>query len=507
MYSNEEKIMDITFSDFYQKMGLETYPFRERTSEKEDVSKLFVKPINYAMLYDTFTSLQTAIINGDRGTGKTIMLSDLQLNVSSNRVACTINNFESIPLQNNLLAFYALILQNITQSLLIILARNRKALKKMSYDNKIFLSFLIMRFGDTITDEQLHSQIENVQLNFLQKMLNKFSKPFTSLLNYGATTVTNFGNELLNKHFGTYLPAINENEIRKIFPDIQFPISKDFKSVEISYSLLNKALLLINEITGTKPFVVIDKLDEDIRLENDSEVISQFIKDLLCNNDLLLNPNIQLFIAVWKIPFSSLSSNFRRSKHYVYDINWDAKQLENILDQRLKTYSNNKTLSFRSILAEDVTESTIQEIFNLANSNPRDLWGLLDEILQAQYILNKNHSFISNAAILEGMNSFVKNFSFYEYYPRRKNARKNTNDIYSYIKYLSTLNDTDEFTNDELRSCANTGGSTTNYITGMMNIGLVKKTDLKHAGGAIIYKIIDPKITYAIYHNIEITHS
>lgn len=499
--------MDITFNAFYQKMGFETYPFRERTSEKEDVSKLFVKPIDYAMLYDTFISHQTAIINGDRGTGKTIMLSDLQLNVTSDRVACTINNFESIPLQDNLLAFYALILQNITQSLLIVLARNRKVLRKMSYDNKIFLSFLIMRFGDTITDEQLYSQIENIQLSFLQKLLNKFSKPFTSLLNYGATTVTNFGNEMLNKHFGTYLPAINEYEIRKIFPDIQFPISKDFKSVEISYSLLNKALLLISEITGTKPFVAIDKLDEDIRLENDSEVISLFIKDLLCNNDLLLNPNIQLFIAVWKIPFSSLSSNFRRSKHYVYDITWDAKQLENILNQRLKTYSNNKTLNFRSILEEDVTESTIQEIFYLANSNPRDLWGLLDEILKAQFMLNKNHSLISNAAIVEGMNSFVKNFSFYEYYPKRKNARKNTNDIYSYIKYLSALNNTDEFTNDELRSCANTGGSTTNYITGMMNIGLVKKTDFKRAGGAIIYKIIDPKITYAINHNIEISHS
>lgn len=159
------------------------------------------------------------------------------------------------------------------------------------------------------------------------------------------------------------------------------------------------------------------------------------------------------------------------------------------------------------MLENNITESTIHEIFSLANSNPRDLWGLLDEILKAQFMLNNSHSLISNTAVLEGMNSFVKNFSFYEYYPRRKTARKNTNDIYSYIKYLSSLNNTDEFTNDELRSCANTGGSTTNYITGMMNIGLVKKTDLKRARGSVIYKIIDPKITYAIYHHIEIAHS
>lgn len=499
--------MNTSFDEFYQKIGLVSYPFRDRTAEKEDTAKLFVKPLDYALLYDAFTSYQTAIINGDRGTGKTIMLSDLTLNCPPNRLVCSIDSFESISLQNNLLGFYSLILQKITHSLLIYLTQNRKTLKKLSYDNKILLSFLIMKFGDAITDEQLYTQIENVQLNWLQKLLNKFSSPVTSLLNYGATTVTNFGNDLLNKYFGAYLPAINESEIRKIFPDIKFSISKDFKSVEISYSLLNKALLLINNITGSKPLVIIDKLDEDIRMENDSETISIFVKELLCDNELLLNPNIQLFIAVWKIPFSALNSLFRRSKHYVYDINWDSKQLETVLNQRLKAYSNNRILNFHTILHNDVTESNIQEIFNLANSNPRDLWTLFDEIFKAQYSLNNRSTLISNEAILRGINNFVQNFSFYEYYPRKKNARKNTNDIYSYIKYLSSLNSTDEFTHDELRSCANTGGSTTNYITGMMNIGLVKKTDSKRTGGAVIYKIVDPKITYAIYHNIEIVHS
>ena len=102
------------------------------------------------------------------------------------------------------------------------------------------------------------------------------------------------------------------------------------------------------------------------------------------------------------------------------------------------------------------------------------------------------------------MYDFVENFQFYEYYPRKKNARKSTNDIYSYIKHLLTLNNASEFTNAELREAASTGGSTTNYITGMMSIGLVSKTASKRRGGAVIYKINDPKVCYAIKHNIEI---
>ena len=86
----------------------------------------------------------------------------------------------------------------------------------------------------------------------------------------------------------------------------------------------------------------------------------------------------------------------------------------------------------------------------------------------------------------------------------KKNAQRNTNDIYSYIGYLLKLKGTIEFTNEELRQSASTGGSTSNYITGMMNIGLVKKTGKKRHGGAVIYQVSDPKVLYAIMNEIDI---
>jgi len=39
-------------------------------------------------------------------------------------------------------------------------------------------------------------------------------------------------------------------------------------------------------------------------------------------NDIDNKDNIQLIIAVWKIPFEMLKSKFRKQKHFVYDINW-----------------------------------------------------------------------------------------------------------------------------------------------------------------------------------------
>ena len=66
-----------------------------------------------------------------------------------------INHFDTISLANNLLDFYSLLLQSLTQKILINLSQNKRKIKKLSADDKVFLSFLIMIYGDSITDTSL----------------------------------------------------------------------------------------------------------------------------------------------------------------------------------------------------------------------------------------------------------------------------------------------------------------------------------------------------------------
>ena len=503
----QNALSTISFEEFYQSVGLGRYPFRERTAEKENTSELFIKPLDYSRLHDDLASSHSVVVSGNRGSGKTITLLDLKGKIDSNRVFCLIDHFEAVEAEDNQLDFYSLILQNLTKSVLIFISDNQKSLKRISRDDKVLLSFLIMKYGDSITDHQLYSKLEGVQLSWIKRLINKISEPLTTLVNYGTTAITNFGNELLTKHFGAYLPNISEGTVKKIFPDIQFPVENQFKSVPISYSLLDSALKMITRLTGNIPVVLIDKLDEDMRLENDAELVSNFFKDLVCNNNLLMNPNIQLVISVWEIPFQHLSTVFRESKVSVYYIRWDRAQLEIVLNHRLSVYSNRQMTDYRKLFDSDVLESDINDIYELSNSNPRDLWGIFDAIFSAQYLIDSSSQLISRRALIDGLHRFVENFQFYEYYPRKKKAQKNTNDIYSYINYLLKLPKVNEFTNSELREAASTGGSTTNYITGMMNIGLVKKTDRKRPGGAVIYQINDPKVSYAIFHEIDIQHN
>ncbi len=494
----------ISFEQFYENIGLIDYPFRDKTAEKENVTELFIDPIDFSYLKSDYDHKKSIIICGNRGTGKTMTLLSLQENPTDNRICCSIDCFEKVELSENRIDFYNLLLENLTRELLIFLSKNKRKLKKAIHDDKILISFLIKRFGDNITDNQLYSRLEEIQLSWWQSKLNRFSTPITSILNYGGTAATNFGNELLNKHFSAYLPNINEGEIKRIFPDINFRVEHEFKSVETSYSLLNRVLEMIVRLTGYAPVVFFDRLDEDIRLENDAELTAKFFKDIVCDSALLLNKNIQLIISVWKIPFDMLGSIFRASKNTVFYIKWNRYQLEKVLNQRLSTFSNGKITNYRDLFDESVTEDILDTIYNLSNSNPRDLWSIYDAIFRQQYSSDSSCNKLTKAAVVEGLHNFVENFQFYEYYPRPKTARKNTNDIYSYIRHLLKLNGTDQFTSEELRNVASTGGSTQNYITSMMNIGLVNKTGEKRPGGAVIYEISDPKVTYAIHEKVGI---
>lgn len=496
-----------TFQEFYQAMGIVKYPFREKTAEKENSEKLFIKPLNYSLLEDMYANGETIIINGNRGTGKTMLLKDLRLKDKSDKIGVFLSKYEGISCEENLNDFYSLILKNIVPQLLSVLILDRKNLKKLSQDNKMLLSLLIYKYGDTLSNSQLMDKLGDVQLTPFKKLCNKVSYPVTAVLNYLSTGITNFGNELLTKHFGPYLPDVDSSTFKNIFPEIKFEIENEFKTVEISYDLLSKSLKLTKEVIGKSVIVYMDRLDEDLRLENDADLISKFIKQILCDSNLLLNSDIQLLISVWKIPFDMLTAVFRRSKHNVYDITWSKEQLEKVLNHRLEVYSNLQVKDYHTLFDSSISQANLDKIFELSNSNPRDLWTIFDRIFIKQHEEDSSNKLITLNAFDKSLRDFISKFEYYEYYPKKKMAQRNTNDIYSYIQHLLKLKDNREFTYAELRDAANTGGSTSNYITGMMNIGLVTKTDKKREGGAVIYLINDPKIIYAIEHEIDIIHN
>lgn len=175
------------------------------------------------------------------------------------------------------------------------------------------------------------------------------------------------------------------------------------------------------------------------------------------------------------------------------------------MNKRLRAYSSNLLNDYKKLFSTETDESDFELIFSLSNSNPRDLWHIFSSLLRTQYNKDSTSSTIEKTSISYGLNTFIKNFNYYEYYPKKVNARANSMDIYSYIDLLLKL-DTDNFTARQLKDKTQINYNTAQiHISNMEKIGLISL--INPDSGSAQYTIKDPKISYAREKGIKIYRS
>lgn len=495
---------EVSMRDFYQSFGLSNYPFNIFTAENETkyAGSLFVHPLNYDEIKGSFDGNRSVIIRGNRGTGKTALLLDLQQSRKENDLFCIIDDYSELQMSPGTLEYYTLLIKSLVAELFFKLFDEKHRIKKLSREEKLFLSALLSEYTDQITKDELVGKIKKIQLPKPIRFFKKISGFLTTLLNYGVSAASNIVNDMIRIHYYS-LPPIQESQIRELIPKLNIDVETEFNISEASYKLLLQICSLTQKLGYNKIAFFLDKFDEDGRMENNAETISEFIKSLVTDNKLLETPNIQIVISVWEVPFLRLLPIVRTQKHHCPVLAWSIPKLKDALNVRIKVFSENKLNNFQDLFSSNVDPLSIDSIFNLCNGNPRDLWHILNYIFQAQYTIDPNTNKLTEEAIVDGLKNFVVKFNFYEYYPRKANAKANTMDIYSYIKYLLKLCGP-TFTKNQLNEAAKIGSSLHNYVVGMESIGLIVNTNEKINGG-VVYKINDPKVVYAIENNLDIS--
>jgi len=493
-----------TFDEFLIDFGFPEYPFSTFTTENEKGKEkdLFIKPNDFSPIIQSFNQSNTIILIGDRGTGKTAILLEFErLLEKQSALFCVVDDFSSLKYPFNSADLYKFLISKLSIVLFDKLSIDVKRIKKLSKEEKVLLSYMLKNFLPLVSKRTLKERIEKIQIPLFERLFRVFFNNSRGVLNYTATAGGKFIDEYLAKHYKGVPSLISDADIKEFFPELPLTIDDSFNDLEINYQLLNDTLKLIKKLDFERIVILLDKVDEDSRLENNGEAIADFISPVLTDNKLLLNKNLQLIFSMWSTPFNYLLENVRTQKHYCPKINWTFNDLEKALNKRIKVYSNSKKIDFKKLFHEDFTDNDFNNLFVLSNGNPRDLWHLMDKLLKNQYRINPDSTVIENNTIKPGIEDFITNFNYFEYYPRKLNAKANSMDFYSYTAHLLKLNNS-IFTRNQLSDKAGTGGSTQNYVTGMERIGLIVK--IGQESGVISYRIKDPKVVYALENNIKI---
>lgn len=491
------------FGDFYKSLGFNEYPFSLFTSEheKEKSYKLFVNPEGYDPIVESFSAGNTLFVVGERGSGKTAAIFDMERKISKeSSLWVYIDDFSSLDEEYSQDSFYEFLIANIANSLFPKILSEKKKIKTLSKADRHFLSFIQYNYLNASTVAHLREEVSEMQNGRGIYKAKTIYNNVAYAINYGLNSLKEIGKDGVSIFLG--IPPFRESEFKNYFPELNADAATSFSGTpEGHYFLLLRKLAGVCKKAGyTNVIIAFDKIDEDQRFDNDAERVSRFIKPILQDSKLLLCDFLQIVFSIWTVPLNFIKDDIRTQKHNFANIGWNFKSLEKALDRRIQIFSGEDAKSYKSIFDANVSDDEMQGIFELSNTNPRDLWHLFDKILRGQYEIGPE-SFVSSAAIRKGKEDFVKTFDFFEYYPRKSNAKASSMDVYAYIRHLQKL-DGIEFTKNKLNSMANTGSSTNGYVTNMEKMGLVEKVGQE--SGSAVYRIADPKVVYAMENGIEI---
>ena len=491
----------MTFDEFYKNLGLEKYPFNVFMAEKETdvLEEIYLRFPNQSLISDSIKSCSTIIV-GERGSGKTALSVDLQKEiVAPDSLLVPIDEFSDLATNYKSEDLYKFLTSRISLSLFTTLTLRRISLWNISKDDRLYLSYFLHEYVGAASKRQLENTIASIQNGPIKSSAIKVYNACRGIMNYGLKAFTKVMSDAISRHFSA-LPQIDDSDLN-YFKKIDSETDMSFDAQRRAYFYLEKICELARKCGLKKIYLFIDKIDEDPRFDNDAEKIADYIALICSDNKLMSASFFNVVFFAWSTPFNYIKERVRTNKLGVHSLDWQDKQLHSALNQRIKAHSFSRSGSISSLLDEEAIANS-NTIFEMCNRNPRDLWHIMNSILEEQYAEDPTKK-VSVNSLHKGIDQFVQKFNYYEYYPKKQNSRANSMDVYRYINHLLKLDDI-KFTKDKLNNLAGTGGSTNNYVVQMQNIGLIKMTNEKAQGGAVVYQIVDPKVRYAMTHRVQI---
>lgn len=496
-----------SFEDFIATFGLKSSPFTQFSTEDELSirDKLFYSPPEYSPTLSAFRNGQTIFVVGNRGIGKTALLYDLedQATKDENLLLAKMDDFSKLPNPFTSEDFYPEVIKKLTVQLFFRLTTEQHRIKPLKVEERMLLVYLLREFHPKVDRGALVARIEALSKGRARAFFKRVYNFSLDFLNYGAHVAIQLASDTVRQAFSSLPPVPDTVKLKKYFPEIPYEADKPLEKQDVTYEFLDRCLDLTQKVGFSRFVLILDKIDEDNRLKNDAQHVAQFAETILTDNKMLLNGKFQGIVSIWSLPFRLLERHVRSQKLYSAYLSWSDANLGHALNKRLGTFSSDALTDYRTLFAPEVNAEQLNEIFYLANHNPRDLWHLFDKLFHAQYELDPAATLITLEAVKNGLEDFVKTFNFYEYYPRDENAHRNSMDVYAFIRHLLRTGKLELSTN-ALKEATNTSqGTANNYIGLMQHMGLVE--DCGKDGRSSLYRITDPKIRYAIANGIAIS--
>lgn len=261
--------------------------------------------------------------------------------------------------------------------------------------------------------------------------------------------------------------------------------------------ILDEIFLVFSKMGFSKIIILFDKIDEYQPLQQELQIISNFTKEILADNEFLMNENLSIGFSLWSELKAELAGTVRFDKHGSIDLRWNNVDLIPLIDKRMGYFSSNQKITIRHLFRNEVD---ISDLLKLANKSPRDLIIQLSEIYNNQDNINSDVKYFEDKAVRNGMICFCKNYDYDSLYPNKVGKNK---EIKSMINRLLDMKRIRFSKRDLTNHFSNNTNQSEGQIKLMQNYGLIIKEELMSERDSEVYEICDPKVEFLIKHLVD----
>lgn len=478
----------VLLNRYLELFNFTTNPFIEVAAEKEELlDKYFVTPKYFAEVLGNARQPKSYVVFGSRGGGKSAIRSMIDFyckktedcsDVGGKVLCITYDDFSALKLHQidtiSLSDHINEILKLGVLQLVLTLADHDKTSDNLNDYYSGLLRWYI--------DEYM-SDLSKLQLDIALRKLKNVSEKLTKL----ASDITTFYNFMINILKLKEIPPFKPSDLPKHQRD---SISSIF--------VFEVFLQLVTNVGFDAMYILIDKIDETDRT-GDCKKAAGLVSTLLTNIKLLELDKCAYKFFLWDNIRSNFGPELRQDRIPVKQIMYSDKELENMLDGRIKAYSDNRT-SFTDFFAHDSMKQNAKKwVIEIAYKSPRDLIRLMNSLLNEAAIEASHSNYLISKDLFRDT---LERFS-----------RERSNELYGevVVESISKLKST-EFTIADVASLYDSYGNSDlteqmainkarNNVKKWKMTGLIKQIDAKVNGArkpVNQYKIIDPRIEYLI---------
>lgn len=484
-------------------------PFLQRSAEDEldFLQEIYYKPIYYDELIDNAINGSSRMLIGQRGLGKSatihFIFKDLK---KQHTLPLLITRYDDIPLNKNEPYFLYKVMQSMCNGIAAHLFTNSKDRKKLTKNQKNRLAFFIELFFNPDTSEDYILLAKEIKKKHKWNILRIFYNKTLPLINGLLSGAVEFGSDFINKSIGLNVNNIDiEGVAREYLKEADLVRINGIPMHEVvlwDKEKLIKLLRQLMDITHTLGYkscvVLFDKIDEYPAVNDDVNKIVDFIKDILLDTDFLYTPKLSVIFSIWSDAKRALNkAGVRFDKFEDINIEWSEKELESLIDLRLKFYSLNKDeiVSLKT-LVPDVGDRNL--ILELADKSPRALIKLLGTFYSLEHYSADIICF-KPETLANGMLRYCRS---YDYYSNQSLKKGGKNDLYNWINKLLSLK-LITFTNDDVKNAfVITPKTASTYIQSFQRLELIRENIRPNKNGETVYEIIDPRLKFLISRGV-----